>query len=108
MNQAVDPDPGQQTPDELRPESPRPIDGPGSGLQTAGGLLLALAIPAAIISYVLVPSPIAPARYYRKLQGIDDFGAGLATGLGALVLGLIVSGLVLYAAGVRKERRSRH
>lgn len=86
--------------------APRP-DEPGAGLRTAGGILLALAIPTAVITYVLVFSPIAPGRYYRSIAGIAEATADLGTFLLALLAALVIPGLILYLWGVRKEKQAR-
>ena len=97
----------QPPPRDQDPESaPRP-DEPGAGLRTAGGVLLALAIPTAVITYVLVFSPMAPGRYYRSIVGIAEATADLGAFLLSLLAALVIPGLILYLWGVRKEKRAR-
>ena len=93
-------------PDQESEPAPRP-DEPGAGLRTAGGILLALAIPTAVITYVLVFSPIAPGRYYRSIVGIAEATADLGTFLLSLLAVLVIPGLILYFWGLQKEKRAR-
>ena len=97
----------QPAPRDQDPESAPPPDEPGAGLRTAGGVLLALAIPTAVITYVLVFSPMAPGRYYRSIVGIAEATADLGTFLLSLLAALVIPGLILYLWGVRKEKQAR-
>ncbi|MDE2765670.1 MAG: hypothetical protein OXI25_04465 [Chloroflexota bacterium] len=92
---------------EPPPEAPPRPDEPGAGLRTAGGVLLGLAIPTAVITYVLVFSPMAPGRYYRSIAGIAEATADLGTFLLSLLAALVIPGLALYLWGLQKEKRAR-
>ena len=92
---------------EPRPEPEPRLDEPGAGLRTAGGVLLGLALPTAVITYILVFSPIAPGRYYRSIAGIAEATADLGTVLLSLLAALVIPGLILYLWGLQRERRAR-
>ncbi len=82
----------------------RPDEGPGAELRFWGAFVMGGALPAGLIFYVFIFSPIAPARYYRRIEGVAEGGAVLAMVLGSIVGGLVVLGALLYLAGVYRAR----
>ncbi len=69
--------------------------------------MVALAVPAALILYIVTLSPFAPANYYKSVAGIGEASSQVGLALLILVATLLVGGGVLYLAGLRRSRRAR-
>ncbi len=82
----------------------RPDEGPGAELRFWGAFIMGGALPAGLIFYVFIFSPIAPARYYRRIEGVAEGGAVLAMVLGSIVGGLVVLGGLIFLAGVYRAK----
>ena len=73
----------------------------------AGGTMIALAVPVALIMYIVTLSAFAPAKYYKMVAGIGDSTSQLGLVLLALVVVLLLSGGSLYFAGWKKGQRAK-